>query len=478
MRSLEARSELVLRWLRPHERLNENEVSHGLTMVVWDGIFSQAMATLVGGAFVVAYALSLGASNKVIGILAAIAPLSQLLQLPSVLLIDRLRARKLLTVLTALPSRLALLGIALLPWIAQPGQRLPLFLLGLCVSAALGTISGAAWNPWMRDLIPETSMSDVFSRRLAIATAVSAALGLVAGIAADQARGHLPPVDVYGLIFGAGALLGLSGLWFLFRTPEPRMPDVHPRPIRDILGAPLRDRDFRQLVRFMGSWNFAVNLAAPFVTVYMLRRLEFSLATVVGLGVLSQTANAASLRLWGRLADRFSNKSVLGATGGATLVSTTLWPVATVLHERAMLYVLAILIHVLAGVAAAGSRSAPARLRSRPRRGARPPRFSPPTPWPPGLPPRSRHWWPALRRTGLPLGSSRWRSAGRPTCRVERRTRSPRSTSGGSTSSSSCRSWWDCTRCTGCSPCRRRGPSSRRSSSWSSTPRCGGRSAA
>jgi MFS family permease len=344
----------VLGWLRPHEKLSEDEVSHGLTMVVWDGIFSQAMATLVGGAFVVAYALNLGASNKVIGLLAAIAPLSQLLQLPSVLLIDRLRARKLLTVLTAIPSRLALLGIALLPWIAPPGQRLSLFLFGLCVSAALGTISGAAWNPWMRDLIPEPSMSDVFSRRLALATAVSAALGLVAGMAADQAREHLPAPEVYGLIFAAGALLGLVGLWFLFRTPEPRMPEVHPRPIRDILGAPLRDRNFRQLVRFMGTWNFAVNLAAPFVTVYMLRRLEFSLTTVVGLAVLSQTANAASLRLWGRLADRFSNKSVLGATGGATLISTTLWPVASVLHERPMIYVLAILIHVLAGVAAAG----------------------------------------------------------------------------------------------------------------------------
>jgi MFS family permease len=345
----------VLGWLRPHERLSDDEVSHGLTMVVYDGIFSQAMATLVGGAFLVAFALNIGASNKVIGVLAAIGPLSQILQLPSVLLIDRMRVRKLLAIITALPSRLVWLGIALLPWVAPPQSRLPLFLLGLGVSAALGTVSGAAWNPWMRDLIPESAMSDVFSRRMALATGVSAALGLVAGMLADQAGGgRLQPAQVYALIFFVGALCGLVGLWFLFRTPEPRMPEVHPRPIRDILSAPLRDRNFRELVRFLGSWNFAVNIAAPFITVYMFRRLGFSMAAVVGLAVLSQTANALSLRVWGRLADRFSNKSVLGATGGAFLVSTTLWPVAAMVHGEAMVYGLAALIHVLGGIAAAG----------------------------------------------------------------------------------------------------------------------------
>jgi MFS family permease len=344
----------VLHWLRPHERLTDDEVSRGLTMVVYDGICSQVMATLVGGAFLVAFALNVGASNKVIGFLAAVGPLSQILQLPSVLLIDRMRVRKLLTIVTALPSRLVWVGIALLPWIAPPEWRLPLFLLGLGVSAALGTVSGAAWNPWMRDLIPESAMSDVFSRRMAIATGVSAALGLVAGMVADQAGDVLEPVRIYALIFFVGALWGLVGLWFLFRTPEPRMPDVHPRPIRDILSAPLRDRNFRELVRFLGSWNFAVNIAAPFVTVYMLRRLEFSLAAVVGLAVLSQTANALSLRVWGRLSDRFSNKSVLGATGGAFLISTTLWPVTAMVHGEAMVYGLAALIHILAGIAAAG----------------------------------------------------------------------------------------------------------------------------
>ena len=36
-----------------------------------------------------------------------------------------------------------------------------------------------------------------------------------------------------------------------------------------LLTTPLRDSNFRHLVLFLSSWNFAVNLAAPFFTVYM-----------------------------------------------------------------------------------------------------------------------------------------------------------------------------------------------------------------
>jgi len=45
-----------------------------------DGVASQAMGVLTGGAFLIAFAIKLGASNFVIGLLAAIGPLSQLLQ--------------------------------------------------------------------------------------------------------------------------------------------------------------------------------------------------------------------------------------------------------------------------------------------------------------------------------------------------------------------------------------------------------------
>jgi hypothetical protein len=80
------------------DSLTEHEIDSGLSAVIKDGMASTAMATLTGGAFLVAFALKLGASNLVIGLLAAIPPLAQLIQI-SVLyfplsVLNRLKARK------------------------------------------------------------------------------------------------------------------------------------------------------------------------------------------------------------------------------------------------------------------------------------------------------------------------------------------------------------------------------------------------
>jgi hypothetical protein len=78
-------------WLQPKPSLAEREVDRGLRLLVLDGAASQVMAALTGGALLVAYALKLGASNKVIGLIAALGPLTQVMQLPAILLVERSR---------------------------------------------------------------------------------------------------------------------------------------------------------------------------------------------------------------------------------------------------------------------------------------------------------------------------------------------------------------------------------------------------
>ena len=63
------------------DTVTEAEVQSGLRAVIKDGFASQAMVTFTGSVFLVAYALKLGASNVTIGLLAAIPPLAQLIQL-------------------------------------------------------------------------------------------------------------------------------------------------------------------------------------------------------------------------------------------------------------------------------------------------------------------------------------------------------------------------------------------------------------
>ncbi|MHC4674583.1 MAG: MFS transporter [Planctomycetota bacterium] len=342
-------------WFRPKDQLQEEEVSQGLRMLMYDGMCSQVMGVLTGGAFLVAFAVLLGASNTVIGLLAAIAPLTQILQIPTIFVVDKIRLRKFLVVASSLLSRLSWLIVATLPWLVPSDQRVLVLVICLFLYFGLGTVSGGAFNSWMRDLIPEKIMGSYFARRFAIATAIGAVLTVLAGVAVDFGKRLFDSeLGIYSILFLAGSVSGLIGLYFLTRIPEPKMSPDPSKGLISVLGQPFKDEGFRKLLWFLGSWNFAINLAAPFFVVYMLTRLGMSMTWVLGLSVLSQLTNILFFQIWGRLADTFSNKSVLGVSGPLFILSILLWPFTTMPEKYILTIPILVFIHILAGMSTAG----------------------------------------------------------------------------------------------------------------------------
>jgi MFS family permease len=119
-------------------------------------------------------------------------------------------------------------------------------------------------------------------------------------------------MNAYAIAFAAAALAGLVSSWHLLHAAEPQMHDAGPpATLAAKLGAAFHDRGFRNLLRLLAGWNLASNLAAPFITVYLLQQLHYGLGTVTALWVTSQAANAATLFAWGRVSDKLSNKGVL-----------------------------------------------------------------------------------------------------------------------------------------------------------------------
>jgi hypothetical protein len=158
------------------------------------------MGVLNGGAFLIAFAVALGASNFVIGLLAAIGPLSQLLQLPSIFLVEKIRNRRLITVVAAGLSRICWLINALSPFIFPSRIAIAVLLVLLIAVSAFGAVSGCSWNSWMRDIIPEKIMGSFFSKRMRIATgagiflSISAAVYLSSNTIANSIAAGIAPI--------------------------------------------------------------------------------------------------------------------------------------------------------------------------------------------------------------------------------------------------------------------------------------------
>jgi len=210
-------------------------------------------------------------------------------------------------------------------------------------------------------LVPQDILGTFYSRRLALSAVAAIAFALLGAIFVDYWQDQTVGTNQilgYTWVLLSGALLfGLTGSAFMARMPEPLMAVPPPGTTHSLIQAikiPLTDRNFRQLVNFLFFWGFAVNLAVPFFTVYMLQRLGFPLGTVIGLNILTQAVTVMFLRVWGPMADKFGSKVVLSLSASLYVLVILGW-VFTTMPDRYFLTVpLIVTLQIFAGVAAAG----------------------------------------------------------------------------------------------------------------------------
>ena len=336
--------------------LSASDTQRGLRLVIREGMATQTMIILTSGTLLVALALKLGATHLQVGIISSIPLFSNVCQIASIYLVQRWRRRKKVVVLGTLLGRSAYLIIALLPFVPVEGYGVYLMMGALAMQHCLGAVSNGSWSSWMRDLVPHRTMGAFFSKRLAIVQTLSVFLSAATILLLSQAesRGGTTELFAYGGLFAIGSLAGLLGTFFLSRTPEPNyQPDF--TPLVSLIKLPFRHANFRQLMTYMASWNFAVNLATPFFTVYMLEKLGLSMAYVIALTTLTQVFNVFFFRRWGRYADRYSNKTVLGICAPLYLLCIGGMVFTTLPGAHAGTLPLLVLLHALMGVATAGT---------------------------------------------------------------------------------------------------------------------------
>jgi MFS family permease len=326
-----------------------------------EGMLSMGYFSITTSGFLAAFALALGANNLQIGIMAAIPFITQLIQLPTILLIEHLKERKKLTVITWFIAQGLWIPMALIPiFIETPGAgAISVLLLLLGIRGIFAAVTVCGWNSWLRDLIPHDIIGRMYSKRLTMATIVAIVFSLGTAFFIDYWKASFPSEDAilgYTIAFLIGALfLGLSSPIVMSRIPEPQMQiETNPQSLWKTLIAPLKDVNFQRLVRFLFFWAFASNLAIPFFAVYMLKKLGMPLSTVIALSVLSQLFNVLFLRVWGTFSDRFSSKTILSINVTLYILVILGWTFTTMPDKYYLTIPLLVILHIFAGIATAG----------------------------------------------------------------------------------------------------------------------------
>lgn len=312
--------------------------------IIFDGICTTAMNSFLAGPFLAAFALALGATHWGIGLISAVAFLSVPMQFVGLYAVGRWKRRRALIVLCTLTARLLWILIVCLPFVREKPSVRFLLTVVVCIGFIAAT-PGPAWHSLVRSVIPVDSLGRVFSKRMSWGTVVGLCLTLGGGFFVDAwpTFSGRRPFEAYSVLFSIGILFGLVGVVAIMRLPEPPM-NGRSEPFRSLVRLPLRDAGFRSLLGLIAFWNFSINLATPFFVVFMLERLILPMRAVTALIVLQQLVFVLSVRIWGTLSDRFSNKAVLSASFPIATVAIAAWSFTTlpVRHVLSMPLLIAI----------------------------------------------------------------------------------------------------------------------------------------
>jgi MFS family permease len=339
----------------PSGKLTEKQIQTGLNLIVKDGLMAEAMATLTGGAFLVAMALKLGASNFQIGILAALPSISPIFQLLGIFLVQKYHNRKIITVISSVFARGPLVLICFLPFLFSPAVSLVFIIVFLFFHYLFGSVSGCGWNSWMKDLVPQEQLGRYFSNRSRLIQILSVTLSFAIAFILDYVKANHPELEIktYSLMFLIGGTAGLLGITLLVRTPEPRMVPIKSNIFR-LLAKPFKNENFRNTILFNGAWAFAVNLATPFFSVFLLKMLHLPLSYVVSLNILSQVTNILFIRVWGKYSDKYSNKSILRICGPVYLLGILALTFTTMPGPHFLSIPLLVVVYAMNGISVSG----------------------------------------------------------------------------------------------------------------------------
>lgn len=300
--------------------LSRLQIRRALRIWTVEGSVSTVFGTLTTGAFQTGFALYLGCSEFVIGILAAIPAFVGLLQLVSSYFAERYGERKRIVIWFALVARLLWIPLLLIPFVLPRPAWVLTFLILTTLSYALMNVAAPLWMAWITDIVPGDNRGRYFGRRNMIAGIVGLVVSVGGGwfLDASTRRHVLAEPTAFAVIFGSSLVFALWSFGLGRASPDvmqtARAEHGEKAGLRGALAyyaAPFGDKNFRRIMAFAGGVIFAQAVSGQFFTVYQLKNLGLSYTALQLLGAAASLSSLAAMPLWGYLSDKYGAKPML-----------------------------------------------------------------------------------------------------------------------------------------------------------------------
>ncbi|MBV9672069.1 MAG: MFS transporter [Verrucomicrobia bacterium] len=275
------------------------------------------------GNSMILFAKALGGSATTIGIVAALAPMMTVLQLPTASYITRFGYKGF--VLFGWFSRfISLLALASLPLFTflEPSAKIALMLVCLFVFNVIRGISTGAWLPWITSLVPESARgaflrSDQLSMQCGgLMAAVLSTLILWSG--SEQWRfACLFLISAFAAKFSLDAIRKIPDI----PAEEQKRSSAIPVPWLEILRYP----PFFKLLRFNVVYNWVIGGLGAFIVSFLNGRAGFSPGQILAAATFASIGAFISVPFFALVLDRSGSKPLLQLALALYLWVIILW---------------------------------------------------------------------------------------------------------------------------------------------------------
>jgi MFS family permease len=315
------------------------EIKRTMRASLVEGSVMQVFLNWTSGSVLIGYMLHLGATPTHLGLVASVPLLAQAMSPLSAWLAAVLGRRRMLILVNAFFARALWILAAVLPALGLPPAAEPSFIVVLVlVSSVFQAANTTLWASWMGDVVPDYVRGRYFGLRTGVAGVVGTVANLSAGWYLDRVAAPLG----FQVVLAVGVVCAAISAALYLAHYDP--PSTRQRvSLLQVIRAPLGDANFRRFLIFAVYWQFAVFISAPFVFPYFLDELRLTFTQIAVWSAIAATSALGTTMLWGRIADRFGNKSVLAIgtfVAGAALPA--LWILAGVTGQVSYIWLSAV----------------------------------------------------------------------------------------------------------------------------------------
>lgn len=288
---------------------------------------ANAVSEGFGHRYITPYALALGASNAIIGLLVTLPSLigsfSQLFSYNLLKVTTRKKAI-IAAVTTQAIMWLPLMTLGIILMILHTnGQAasisanlsFPLLLVFLYSALVLtSSLTSPLWSSWMRDLLGD-NIGEYFARRSKTMSFFALISMAIAGFILDYFK-QTNLFLGFTIIFFIAFLGRLISSFLLRKQYDPKY-GFDNRNYFSFFAfvRKAKETNYGHFTIYIGLMLFVVAIASPFFAVYQLKNLGLSYILYTGLLVTALLSTIVFLPLWGKFTDRFGNLTALSITG-------------------------------------------------------------------------------------------------------------------------------------------------------------------